>query len=309
MLVGASRERVATELVYFALWCADNTETTFDSIKTYQKEAAALLEVWGGHKVEVGRKEVWVMKRMKHERCARVMRKRALSASMLRKWRARLERKKGAREDEWAAFRAMSTAFYGLLRASEVVGRKGKHVGLRWRNVRFVKDTKGKLVHVELWVERSKTDVWGFGAKVFIYAEKGEGSNPVEDLWVVYEAAKRAAGFSEDDPVFTQQGGKNGEPVQMTYQKLNKLFKAAMQAEGEDPAAYGTHSARRGGATAMYLAGCSGDDIQAAGRWASDCYKRYIEATPAERKNWAQGMAKAKQVEWVYSWEELAKGA
>ena len=52
----------------------------------------------------------------------------------------------------------------------------------------------------------------------------------------------------------------------------NKWVKHLMRSIGEDPDEYGSHSARIGGATAMYKAGASAMDIQTAGRWASDVY-------------------------------------
>ena len=62
---------------------------------------------------------------------------------------------------------------------------------------------------------------------------------------------------------------KSGRPLRVS---ANKWVKHLMRSIGEDPDEYGSHSARIGGATAMYKAGASAMDIQTAGRWASDVY-------------------------------------
>ena len=57
---------------------------------------------------------------------------------------------------------------------------------------------------------------------------------------------------------------KSGRPLRVS---ANKWVKHLMRSIGEDPDEYGSHSARIGGATAMYKAGASAMDIQTAGRW------------------------------------------
>ena len=50
------------------------------------------------------------------------------------------------------------------------------------------------------------------------------------------------------------------------------MVKAMMASIGLDPARFGAHSLRIGGATAALAAGLSPAAIRAAGRWASDVY-------------------------------------
>ena len=52
-----------------------------------------------------------------------------------------------------------------------------------------------------------------------------------------------------------------------------------MQQRGLDPARFGAHSLRIGGATAALAAGLSPAAIRAAGRWGSDVYQVYTRAT------------------------------
>jgi hypothetical protein len=48
---------------------------------------------------------------------------------------------------------------------------------------------------------------------------------------------------------------------------------------GLDPARYGGHSCRIGGATVMYLEGASEIEIKTQGRWSSACYLLYIRSS------------------------------
>ena len=48
------------------------------------------------------------------------------------------------------------------------------------------------------------------------------------------------------------------------------------QISGEDPARFGCHSLRRGGATFAASAGVPPYFIKLQGDWSSDCYTRYI---------------------------------
>ena len=64
----------------------------------------------------------------------------------------------------------------------------------------------------------------------------------------------------------------------LTVGDANRWVKLLMERIGEDPDEYGSHSARIGGATAMYKAGCSALDIRTAGRWDSDVYLIYVHA-------------------------------
>ena len=49
-----------------------------------------------------------------------------------------------------------------------------------------------------------------------------------------------------------------------------------------EPAAYGPHSLRIGGATALAFSGVPGEQIQAAGRWHSDAYLRYLRESRSQ---------------------------
>ncbi len=54
-------------------------------------------------------------------------------------------------------------------------------------------------------------------------------------------------------------------------------FKLRMSSLGRDPAHYAGHSFRRGGCTALFMAGVPETIVQAHGRWKSLAYRRYIQ--------------------------------
>ena len=65
----------------------------------------------------------------------------------------------------------------------------------------------------------------------------------------------------------------------ITVSDVRTLVKRAMAACGLDPARFGAHSLRIGGATAALAAGLSPAAIRAAGRWGSDIWAVYTRNT------------------------------
>ncbi|OWZ01388.1 LOW QUALITY PROTEIN: hypothetical protein PHMEG_00027229 [Phytophthora megakarya] len=66
-----------------------------------------------------------------------------------------------------------------------------------------------------------------------------------------------------------------GVPQIVPAERVMKEIKNAARAIGEDPARYGIHSLRSGGATDMCRAGVDALTIQLHGRWASETFKIY----------------------------------
>ena len=68
-------------------------------------------------------------------------------------------------------------------------------------------------------------------------------------------------------------------------------IKKAVRLLGGDEKQYSTHSLRSGGATALFEAGCDDTTIKQHGRWASDCFQRYIHAETVSMKRLSDQMA------------------
>lgn len=83
-------------------------------------------------------------------------------------------------------------------------------------------------------------------------------------------AERRALGISEAAPLFCHADGSAA-----TVRELRAVVKAMMQAIGLDPARFGAHSLRIGGATAALAAGVPPALIRIMGRWSSDVYEIY----------------------------------
>ena len=66
-----------------------------------------------------------------------------------------------------------------------------------------------------------------------------------------------------------------------------------MEAVGRDPARYGAHSLRIGGATCMGFLGAPPEAIKAAGRWRSEVYLRYVRESAGAALSHRLGIAGA----------------
>ena len=64
----------------------------------------------------------------------------------------------------------------------------------------------------------------------------------------------------------------------LTCEYVRVIIKRLMEAVGENPDDFGTHSLRIGGATALFAAGATPTVIRTMGRWSSDCYQLYVRA-------------------------------
>ena len=87
------------------------------------------------------------------------------------------------------------------------------------------------------------------------------------DAWL---RERSEMGFGDERALFCWP---DGSPL--TVDQLRDLVKALMQSIGLDPARYGAHSLRIGGATAALAAGVSPQLIRLMGRWSSDIYQIY----------------------------------
>ena len=102
------------------------------------------------------------------------------------------------------------------------------------------------------------------------------------------DAVREVRNLLQVDPA--PQGGPmfrdpaSGKPL--TYEFMHSIIKRLMNAIGEDPDEFGTHSLRIGGATAMFAAGATPTVIRTMGRWSSDCYRLYVRACYEQSMAW-----------------------
>ena len=167
-----------------------------------------------------------------------------------------------------------------LLRSRKAL-RKGAHPDAKQclRNMKIVLSRGGVALtggdiqeadEVVLMQGKSKTDPNGQGSVANVFEAEGD------DLCLValLRRLHRLEPTHFNDPerhFFTLSDG------QVLHRNvIADLLRAAAEAHGAPPGAASVISLRSGGASAMWDAGYSAEDIKRRGRWASDCYRRYV---------------------------------
>jgi hypothetical protein len=89
-------------------------------------------------------------------------------------------------------------------------------------------------------------------------------------------------------PLFQARNGKH-----LARDTVLRFARSAMAAAGfskEQQNAYGTHSARIGGATRLFQLGATSDILKRMGGWSSDAYKEYIRTQQQDTMVFARRM-------------------
>lgn len=161
---------------------------------------------------------------------------------------------------EDAAFWAcITTAFFGLLRISEYSdgALKNRHVRVTSEGVIMtIPFSKTSLQPVEVRVSK-RPDLLCPRAAV-----------------LHYQSLLKSAGAPADRAFFVRETKSSSVMTKPWF--ITKL-KAHVKLIGLDPAHYSGHSLRRGGCTAMFLAGVPETFIAAHGRWRSLEYRKYLD--------------------------------
>lgn len=105
---------------------------------------------------------------------------------------------------------------------------------------------------------------------VFVASSGGAGHFDAAAALFEWLDARRAAGIGEGRPLFCHVSG-----AALTVAEVRDMVKRVMAAAGCNPALYGAHSLRIGGATAALAAGVPPNAIRLMGRWSSDVYEIY----------------------------------
>ena len=168
----------------------------------------------------------------------------------------------------WAA--GLTVAFCGLLRGAEFSLQEGETFDpnrhLTRADVKFF-SKEG----VEYAILRMRPAKKAGATKTLPLVLGGGGSllDPVAALKHLYATDPVPEEQMATTPLF-----RHGTAA-FTVEGVRAMVKAMMSSIGLDPARFGAHSLRIGGATAALAAGLSPAAIRAAGRWASDVYMLY----------------------------------
>ena len=162
--------------------------------------------------------------------------------------------------DKQMIWAAMLSAFFGFLRISEYTSQWTR--GYDPQVTLCVEDVHLFNNRVDLRLKASKTDPFRQGVTIRL-AHNGSALCPVTAMRKYREANPRLVG-----PLFQFHDGR--------YLTRQTLMRVLNSIKPEGVTNMSTHSFRIGAATAAAAAGYPRRAIQALGRWASDCYRRYV---------------------------------
>ena len=131
---------------------------------------------------------------------------------------------------------------------------------------------------------------------------RGRFLDPVKELKRLAERDPVPEHRRASTPLF-----RGGDGVAFSTAKVRGMVKRLVAFGGEDPALYGAHSLRIGGATAALAAGVPALGIKAMGRWGSDVYEIYAHLSDVAARAFGRKVSSAdyEEVPGAYYSEEL----
>ena len=181
---------------------------------------------------------------------------------------------------------AMTLAFYGCLRASELTVAAGQfNPNIHLTNGDVIFNAGLVKPYVSVHIKRSKTDKFNKGFDVVIGCS-GHRVCAYCSLLEYYKLKAITGPVRQDDP-FLSVGG-----FALTKSLLQKETRLQVARLGLDPSSFSGHSFRSGSATTAAAAGLADWEIKLLGRWTSDAYQRYIRATPSLLSSFSSRMSK-----------------
>ncbi len=243
--------------------------------KSYLAAITTMGEIEGGEsavrKMKSVRRMIEGMRRQGAEKERR--QRLPITVEVLQRLEEQAERHTASTRD--IAVRAlMWTATCGLFRLGELVGERAArledlvlHRGSMSAPVtQASRELMEQFTHISIKLRRSKTDVGGKGATVWI--AQPEAVTRMRD-WI--ERRRVRGQMRPDSPLLVTDSWEAWKREEIIAEVRERLRKAGLRAE-----AYAGHSFRIGGATTLALRGTPAYLIQKMGRWSSDCFLRYI---------------------------------
>ena len=174
---------------------------------------------------------------------------------------------------------ALATALQGLLRSAEYCGTKGALMLTRADLVQLNSEQMVVMMHPckNMHHLSGKTCPLVIGAG-------GEHVDAVAEVRNMLKVDPHHPSQAASTPLFRVPD--TNEPL--SYAFVLDVTKQLMRAIGEDPAQFGTHSYRIGGATALFAAGANETVIRTMGRWSSDLHRLYVRACFEQCVSWTR---------------------
>eukprot|EP00808_Paulinella_micropora_P000087 g68173.t1 len=164
----------------------------------------------------------------------------------------------------------MTTGIYALLRSGEMVMKAdSSSAPLRREHVQW--DSEVPPQWVDIFIEASKTDFCRERATLRLHRNESI-SCPFTRLQVAWNAAPNKLQWA---PLF-----QSASEQPLSYSWLQSSLRRLVCEVGLDPALYGSHSLRIGGATSLaMIPGVTADIIKHMGRWRSLSCQLYVSVT------------------------------
>jgi len=176
---------------------------------------------------------------------------------------------------------ALALALQGLLRSAEFTVKKASQWKTKLNLARSdVKRLDAKMLVMMMHPCKNMIHRGGKTCPLVIGAG-GEYIDAVAEMRNMFEVD---AARGEDTPLFRDPA--TGKALE--YDVVLALIKSLLVSIGENPAEFGTHSLRIGGATALFAAGANPTVIRTMGRWSSDLYRLYVRASFEQAVAWSR---------------------
>ena len=176
-----------------------------------------------------------------------------------------LTNKQLPKHDRYLYTSAISVAYFGCLRASEISYPSTRSYEPKYHLT--LNDITVSNNTVQLQLKHSKTDQLNKGATIIVGPSK-KGVCPVQ---ITKKFLYLRRHTHRSDAVFRHKDGSL-----LTRPRLQAIIRKSLHSLNLPANLYGTHSLRIGSATAAAEAGISMKIIKAMGRWSSECYRDYI---------------------------------
>jgi hypothetical protein len=210
--------------------------------------------------------------------CGRVERKVPIPMSVIR----RVARNRSLNTwDNLMTMTAIVTMFVFLLRSGEALATgPGQDMGKVLTTDMIAFRRKGEQVigdeiltadEMILLVGKAKADQLGQGKAINVVAVPGDPLCPVGLMKRLYSWNDEHFNAEGTRYLFTLSSGKLLHRARVTH-----WLRDGARLAGYPLDSLAIISLRAGGASAMYAAGCTGEEIRERGRWESDCWRVYV---------------------------------
>ena len=196
---------------------------------------------------------------------------------------------------------ALATAFQGLLRGEEFAIESGSV----WRSADRL--TRADLVEITfdrlvLMMHPCKNMKCLKGKSVPLVIGAGGGYiDAVAEMRNMLRVDPASGSNPAHVPLFRDPSTN----ACITKRDVHNLVQSLMAAIGENPAHFGTHSLRIGGATSLFAAGADPTVIRTMGRWSSDIYRLYVRACFERCCEWTKRAGSTHVTDVVVDFDEV----